>query len=154
MVKDLHAWGGIFTKVSNSFEKMPFLNNECGIIVSQSMKTCSVIKKKEIFFSLYKSQLLSISRLMRMATVLKRWAHLLQVLFLHQNLTNIYILSPYFYGPQKISFTLDFLSKSQHVVSQEWQLIPNNKNPTETNSTISHDFSSRLDRDSGHNQTR
>jgi hypothetical protein len=118
------------------------------------MKTCSVIKKREIFFSLYKSQLLSISRLMHMAKVLKRWTHLLQILLLHQNLADIYILSPYFYGPQKISFTLDFLSKSQHVVSQEWQFIPNNKNPTKTNSTISHDSFSKLDRDSRHDQAR
>ncbi len=104
--------------------------------------------------SLYKSQLLSILRLVHMAKVLKRLTHLFQVLLLHQNLAYIYILSPYFYGPQRISFTLDFLSKSQHVVSQEWQLIPNNKNPKETNSTISHDSFSRLDRDSGHDQTR
>jgi hypothetical protein len=35
MVKDLHAWGGIFATVSNSLGKMRPLNNECGIIVSQ-----------------------------------------------------------------------------------------------------------------------
>ncbi len=31
MVKDLHPWGGIFARVSNSLGKMPPpLNNECG----------------------------------------------------------------------------------------------------------------------------
>jgi hypothetical protein len=68
--------------------------------------------------------------------------------------TDIYILSSHFYGPQRISFTLDFLFGSQHVVSQKWQFIPNNKNPTKTNLTTSHDSSQRLDKDLGQDQSR
>jgi hypothetical protein len=86
-------------------------------------------KKGETFSSLYKSQLLSIHRLMHIIEVLQRWIDLLQVLFFHQTLANIYILSSYFYGPQRINFALDFLSRNQQVVSHEWQLIPNNKTP-------------------------
>jgi hypothetical protein len=68
--------------------------------------------------------------------------------FFIKTLADIYILSSYFYGPQRINFTLDFLYGSQQVVSQEWKFIPNNKNPTKTNVTTSHDSFLRLDRDS------
>jgi len=77
------------------------------------MWRCHQKKKKEIFSPLYNLNYWAY----------KDWCVLLRFYidgffcfkyyFFIKTLVDIYILSSYFYGPQRISFILDFLSKSQ-----------------------------------------